>query len=139
MEESRKQQRMSRAIRDIVSEAIMSDISDPRMSGFVTITSIDLSPDLHYASVYLRCFGTKDEADKKKTFLAIDHARGFIQSKLAAELNVRSCPIISFHEDVKQEKVDQMMKLIAEVNKGLKDKSPGDEFEDLDDADESEK
>ncbi len=130
MEESRKQQRMSRAIRDIVSEAIMGDINDPRMCGLVSITSIDLSSDLHYASIYLRCFGTKDEADKKKTFMAIDHARGYIQSKLASELNVRSCPIISFHEDVKQDKVNEMMKLIEEVNKGRKSSSPGDEFQD---------
>jgi len=132
MEETRKQQRMSRAIRDIVSEAIMSEISDPRLTGFVSITSIELSPDLHYASIYLRCFGTKDEADKKKTFMAIDHARGYIQSKIASELNVRSCPIISFHEDVKQEKVNQMMKLIEDVTKGLKSKGPGDELEDVD-------
>ena len=123
---------MSRAIRDIVSEAIMSEISDPRLTGFVSITSIELSPDLHYASIYLRCFGTKDEADKKKTFTAIDHARGYIQSKIASELNVRSCPIISFHEDVKQEKVNQMMKLIEDVTKGLKSKGPGDELEDVD-------
>ncbi len=131
MEESRRQQRMARAIRDIVSESLMNDISDPRMTGFVSITDITLSPDLHYASIYLRCFGTVDDAAKKKTFLAIEHARGHIQSTLASELNVRFCPVISFHEDVKQEKVNAMLRLIDEVSKDFKD---ADSAQDGDDA-----
>ncbi len=121
MEPKRRQQRMARAIREIVSEAIMGDINDPRLTGFVSITDIELSPDLRYASIYVRCFGTQDEAASRKSFMAIDHARGFIQSKLAAELNVRFCPVISFYEDVKQEKVRQVMQLIEEVSKDFKD------------------
>jgi ribosome-binding factor A len=121
MEPKRRQQRMARAIRDIVSETIMGDINDPRLTGFVSITDVELSSDLRYASVYLRCFGTEDAAASKKTFAAIDHARGFIQSKLAAELNVRFCPVISFYEDLKQEKVQQVMRLIEDVSKDFKD------------------
>ncbi|MFI4911468.1 MAG: 30S ribosome-binding factor RbfA [Sedimentisphaeraceae bacterium JB056] len=124
MELTRRQQRMARNLRDIVSEAIMNDISDPRMTGLVSITDIELSPDLRYASIYIRCFGTENEAAKKKSFLAIEHARGHIQSKLAAELNVRFCPVISFHEDLKQEKVNEMLKLIEEVSKEFKDDEP---------------
>lgn len=120
MADSRRQQRMIRAIRDIVSESIMYDISDPRLTGLVSITEIDLSPDMRYAGIYLRCFGVNSEAERKKSFLAIEHARGHIQTKLASELNVRFCPVISFHEDIKQEKINQMMKLIEEVSKGNK-------------------
>ncbi len=120
MEANRRQHRMARAIRDIVSEAIMGEISDPRLTGLVTITDIELSPDLRYASIYIRCFGTNDAAAKKKSFLAIEHARGYIQTKLASELNVRFCPVITFLEDEKQEKVEQMMRLIEEVSKDLK-------------------
>jgi ribosome-binding factor A len=120
---------MARAIRDIVSEAIMTEISDPRMTGLVSITNIELSPDLRYASIYVRCFGTEDEAAKKKTFLAVDHARGHIQSKLASELNVRFCPVISFHEDTQQEKVNEMLKLIEQVSKEFKDREPREDDE----------
>jgi ribosome-binding factor A len=133
MEETRRQQRMARAIRDIVSEAIMNDINDPRMSGLVNITHIELSPDLRYASIYIRCFGTEEESAKKRTYQAVEHARGHIQSKLASELNVRYCPVITFHEDLKQEKVNEMLKLIEEVSKEFKEHEPDDNEHELDD------
>lgn len=113
MSSERRQQRVARAIRDIISEGI-SELQDPRIKGLVSITAIEMSPDTRYADIYLSCFGAS-EAESLLTFKAIEHARGHLQTAVAHELNLRFCPVITLHHDVKQAKVNEMLKLFEQI------------------------
>lgn len=113
MSNERRQQRVARAIRDIVSESI-SDLQDPRLTGFVSVTSVEMSPDLRRADVFVSCFGVP-EAEQNLTFKAIEHARGHFQTEIAKDLNMMFCPIITFRHDVNQSKVNETLKIIDQL------------------------
>ncbi|MEA3225527.1 MAG: ribosome-binding factor A, partial [Planctomycetota bacterium] len=66
---TRRQEKVARVIKEAVSDAIAHHLSDPRIEGFVSVTRVDVAPDMHNADVYLSIFGNK-EADQNKTFAA---------------------------------------------------------------------
>ena len=82
---TRRQEKVARVIREVVSDAIANHLNDPRITGFVSVTRVEVMADMRSADVYLSIFAL-NEADKDKTFIAITHARTRIQSFLAEAL-----------------------------------------------------
>jgi len=112
---TRRQEKVARVIREVVSDAIANHLSDPRITGFVSITRVEVLADMRSADVYLSIFAL-NEADKDKTFIAITHARTRIQSFLAQALESKFCPVLRFHVDEQFRKTLDVMKLIDEVS-----------------------
>ena len=111
---TRRQEKVARAIREVVSDVIANHLSDPRITGFVSVTRVEVMADLRSADVYLSIFAS-DEGAKGRTFAAITHARTRIQSFLAGELDSKFCPVLRFHEDEQFRKTLEVMKLIDQV------------------------
>ncbi len=114
MADKRRQLKVCRVIKEVVSEAILYNISDPRLTAVVSVTEVEVTPDLREAKIFLSLLAD-NESSRRKSFAAIKHARGHIQTLLAHELNIRFCPIISFCEDVKTRKTNETLKLIDQV------------------------
>jgi ribosome-binding factor A len=118
---SRRQEKVARIVREVVSNAIITQLSDPRIVGLVSVTRVEMAPDLRVADVYLSIFESsesqdqKGQADRNKTFSAINHARSHIQSLLADRLESKFCPVLRFHNDEKYRKTMETMKLIEQV------------------------
>jgi ribosome-binding factor A len=96
--------RINEVLREVVGAAI-SDLSDPRI-GFVTVTSVETSPDLRAAKVYVSVLGSEEERDATMTGLTSSH--GVLQSKIAAETRMKRTPTLSFRYD---ETVEQGMRI----------------------------
>jgi len=111
---TRRQEKVARIVREAVSDALASHLSDPRIEGLVSVTSVDMSPNLKRADVYLTIYG-KDEKSEKKTFIAISHARTKIQSILAPRITSKFCPVLHFFIDEKFKKTLETMNLIDKV------------------------
>jgi ribosome-binding factor A len=111
---TRRQEKVARVIREVVSDAIANHLSDPRITGFVSVTRVEMMADVRSADVYLSIF-TSDESAKNRTFAAITHARTRIQSFLAEALESKFCPVLRFHEDEQFRKTLEVMKLIDQV------------------------
>ncbi|MHC4757172.1 MAG: 30S ribosome-binding factor RbfA [Planctomycetota bacterium] len=111
---TRRQERIARIVKEVVSDAVVNRLNDPRLQAFVSVTRVDMASDLRNADVFLSMF-EKDEAVKKKTLTAIIHARSRIQSLLARKLNSKFCPVLHFHEDEKFKKTIETMNLINQV------------------------
>jgi ribosome-binding factor A len=90
--------------REVVGAAI-SELSDPRI-GFVTVTSLETSPDLRAAKVYVSVLGSEQEQEETMTGLSSSH--GVLQAKIAAETRMKRTPTLSFHYD---ETVEQGMRI----------------------------
>ena len=90
--------RLAHFVRDVVSDAIANHVWDPRVCHFTSVTRVDLSPDLHFADVFVSVMGT--DAEAKKTMQGLQSARGMIQTRLARQLDIRQCPILRFHLDI---------------------------------------
>ena len=116
---TRRQEKVARVVKEVVSDAIANHLSDPRIEGFVSVTRVEMAPDLRNADVHLSIFG-RDETTQKRTFIAITHARSRIQSLLAGRMQSKFCPVLRFHRDEKFKKTLETMKLIDQAAKEIK-------------------
>jgi ribosome-binding factor A len=112
---TRRQEKVARVVREAVSNAIFFHLNDPRIEGFVSVTRVEMAPDLRSADVYLSVFG-KDQTTQNKTFTAILHAKSRIQSLLADRLQSKFCPVIRIYKDEKFKKTLETLKLIDEAS-----------------------
>ncbi len=111
---TRRQEKVARVIKEVVSEAIAHHLSDPRITGFVSVTRVEVTTDMRGADVYLSLFASAEGA-RDRTFAAITHARAKIQSYLADALESKFCPVLRFHEDEQFRKTLETMRLIDQA------------------------
>lgn len=112
---SRRIERLSEAIKQEVSKAILYKLKDPRIS-FITVTKVEVAPDLKRAKVYISVMG--DEKTQQKTLQGLERAKGFIQSEVGAQLQTRYTPVLRFYLDESVKKSIHISKLIDEAVKG---------------------
>ena len=125
---TRRQEKVARIVKEAVSDAIAHHLSDPRISGFVSVTRVEMAADLRNANVYISVFGG-NEADQNKAFAAITHARSRIQSLLASQVQSKFCPVLHFYKDEKFKKTLEILNLIDQAAKEFKDEDSDSEDE----------
>jgi ribosome-binding factor A len=100
-----RMRRVDVAVRAVLSDAISTDLKDPRV-GFVTVTGVKTSPDLRHARVYVSVLG--DAAAREASLEGLRSAHGFLQHRVAAELTLKHTPALTFEYD---ESVDRGMRI----------------------------
>ena len=113
---TRRQEKVARVVKEAVSDAITHHLNDPRIEGFVSVTKVDVAPDMRNADVYVSIFG-RNEASQNKTFAAIEHARSRVQSLLASRVQSKFCPVLHFCRDKEFKKTLETMRLIDQAAK----------------------
>ncbi len=126
---TRRQEKFARLIKEAVSNAIHDGLNDPRISGFVSVTRVQVSADLRSADVFLSIFGG-DEPSQRLTFEAIEHGRSRIQSLLAQGLDSKFCPVLHLKIDEAFKKTMETMKLIDEAARQFREKDPTESIQD---------
>jgi ribosome-binding factor A len=99
-----RMRRINEVLREVIGAAI-GELSDPRI-GFVTVTSVETSPDLRAAKVYVSVLGSEQE--REATLEGLRSSHGVLQSKIAAETRMKRTPTLTFHYD---ETVEQGMRI----------------------------
>ena len=126
---TRRQAKVASVVKEAVSEAITHHLSDPRIEGLVSVTRVDMAPDLRNAEVYLSIFG-QDESAQNKTFAAISHAKTHIQSFVAGRVQSKFCPVLHFHRDDHFKKTLETMRLIDQAVSEMDERDAEEDFED---------
>jgi ribosome-binding factor A len=108
----RRQERVSDLLRDEVSEIMLREMNDPRL-GFVSITRVELSPDLRYARFFVSVFA--EENERKEAVVALNNAAGFIRRTLAPRLKMRSIPELSFRLDQSMEHAENVARILRDL------------------------
>jgi ribosome-binding factor A len=106
-----RMRRVDEAMREVLSGAITSELKDPRV-GFVTVTSVETSPDLRHARVYVSVLGNPGE--RKRTLQALAKAHGYLQRRVASELRIKNTPQLEFVYDDTLENAMRITQLLAE-------------------------
>jgi ribosome-binding factor A len=88
--------RINGVLREVIGAAISGELNDPRI-GFVTVTSVETSPDLRSARVYVSVLGSEEE--REATLEGLRSSHGVLQSKIAAETRMKRTPTLTFHYD----------------------------------------
>ena len=96
MASPRSKARLEARIHERVAHCIEFEISDPR-SAFVTVTKVELSPDLSIARIFYSVYGT--EGDKSRVKHMLEGATGFVRTKVGGVLRVRRIPRIAWQYD----------------------------------------
>ena len=103
--------------------AILREIKDPRVrDAFISITSVDVTPDLKFAKVYYSAL----RGDEKEIAKGLRTAAAFIRSELARRMNLRITPELTFIRDTSLAHGAHIASLLHMIE----EKSPRDE-EDL--------
>jgi ribosome-binding factor A len=110
---SRRTERINDLLREEISDLLLREVKDPRMSGLVTITEVDVSPDLRQAKVFVSVLGTDEE--KTSTFLALKAAAHFLQRRLGKRLTLRRVPQLAFLSDDSLEQGARLLRLLEEA------------------------
>ncbi|RPJ59021.1 MAG: 30S ribosome-binding factor RbfA [Dehalococcoidia bacterium] len=97
---NRRQRRVAELIHEELSELLQRQTRDPRL-GFVTITGVDVTPDLREARVYFTILG--DEAEVKETLAGLTSASGYFRRQLGHTLSLRYAPELTFKLDTSLE------------------------------------
>lgn len=100
-----RMRRVNEAVREVLSARLAEGLKDPRI-GFVTVTSVDTSPDLRHARVYVSVFG--DEHVRDETLAGLASSHGLLQRGLAKELRLKHTPTLQFVYD---ESIDRGMRI----------------------------
>ena len=108
-----RKEKIANVIRQIVSEAIVHQLNDPRIAPMTTVTRVEMTKDLLVAKVFLS-FPEDDPAVEQLTLRAMGHAGGFLQRLVAQGLSLRQCPELRFQMDEQLKKTKRMMALLAE-------------------------
>jgi ribosome-binding factor A len=106
-----RMRRVNESVREVVAEAV-TDLKDPRI-GLVTITGVEISPDLRTGTVFVSVLG--NEKKRAATLAGLESAHGFLQSRVARQLNLKRTPSLSFEYDPTVEHGVHMSKLIDEL------------------------
>ena len=105
--------RVNDVIRREISELLMHEIRDPRLSGLLSVTEVDTSPDLRFAKVFVSVMGSEEE--KRQVEQGLAAASGFLRRGLAERVTLRYIPELVFHRDESIERGSRLLELINEV------------------------
>ena len=106
--------RLAQELKNEISVIVAQEVRDPRI-GLLTVTEVEVSPDLRYARIYISVLGSPEE--KQKTLEALASASGYIRRQIGARIKLRHTPELTFAYDESVEQGDRMMQLIEEIKK----------------------
>jgi ribosome-binding factor A len=109
----KRSERVADLIREEIADLIMYKLKDPRI-GFVTVTGVEMSPDLKMAKVYVSIF---KEEEREETLEILNSSRSFMRSSLSKRLRMKFIPTIEFRLDTSIDygfKMDKLLKDIRE-------------------------
>lgn len=93
---TRRTAKVAQALRQVVSSAILMELRDPRVRD-VTVLGVEVAEDLRTARVFVSIMG--DEGAQRRTLQGLNSARGFLQSEIADQLQLRYTPVLTFVVD----------------------------------------
>lgn len=124
---SERMRRVNEAVRGVVADGVR-DLKDPRI-GLVTVTGVQVTPDLREATVFVSVLGN-DKA-RRASLAGLTSAHGVLQARINRELSLRRTPTLVFAYDDAVERGVRMTKLIEDLAADLPDE-PGSADDDRD-------
>ena len=106
-----RMRRVNEALREVIASAIAGDLEDPRI-GFVTVTSVETSPDLRAARVFVSVLGSDQE--RESTLAALASSHGLLQAAIARQTRMKRTPTLSFHYDEGPERAVRLSRLLED-------------------------
>jgi ribosome-binding factor A len=108
-----RRQRLAEAMREVLSELLLTEVKDPRLAG-VVISAVEFSGDLKLARAYFSIFG--DEERVRQASDGLQQARGFLRHESGRRLRVHNPPELEFLRDKGFERADRIARLLDKIS-----------------------
>lgn len=105
--------RVAEEIKKIAASIIQNEVEDPRLPALTTVTDVEVSKDLAYATIYVSALG--DGEQEKLTLDILERAKKFIRYRIGQEVQLRNVPEIRFKYDNSIAEGNRISKLIDQV------------------------
>lgn len=110
-----RQRRLADFIQEEVSQIIREEINDPELQGMITISAVEVSPDLKRARILYQVYG--DVETEQAVARGFERAKAYIRHLLAQRLHTKFVPEITFESDRKEETRDRLEALFEQLRK----------------------
>ncbi len=114
--ENRRAERVAEAIREEVATFLAEDAKDPRITGLVTVTGVDVTRDLRHAKVYVSVMGS--DTERAATFDGLASIAIHLRSRVGRALRLRLAPEITFKPDESVARAARIEDLLAQIKDG---------------------
>jgi ribosome-binding factor A len=122
-QESRRSQRVADLVRSELSLLVLTEAHDPELRR-VTITDVEMPPDLKSAKVFFSCLGGDEE--RAKAADALRRAAGYLRREVGQRCRLRYAPELHFVSDHSLERGARIEELLAQVRPPDDDKHKDD-------------
>ncbi|MBI3744301.1 MAG: 30S ribosome-binding factor RbfA [Chloroflexi bacterium] len=112
MPSSRRQSRVNDLLRDELSDLVRLEMNDPRLAEVVSITDVDVAPDLRTAKVFISVLGSEEE--KAQTIEGLGAAASFLRRQLHDRVVLRHIPYLTFVLDESIEGGTRLLELMKQ-------------------------
>ncbi len=113
MRKTRRTARVGEVIRDAIVEVFREDLHDPRLA-LLSVTGVDVSPDLHFARVFVSGL---NEKEAKKIADDLNAQGGRIRHFLGQRIHLRVTPELDFRYDETPSRAGRIEELLQEIKK----------------------
>lgn len=108
----RRPDQVGESIRQVIADLLLTELRDPRI-GFVTVTGVQVTPDLSVATVRVSVMGT--EAEREQALEGLESAAGFLRTRVGRTLSTRVTPELRFELDRGLEHAARINRILGEL------------------------
>lgn len=113
---SRRTERINALLREQLSELVQRGVKDPRVTGLVSITAVEVTRDLSQAKVHVSVYGTPEE--RASVLVGLTSAASFFRRELRQRLDLRWIPDLVFVADTSIERGARVLELMRQLDEG---------------------
>lgn len=108
----RRPDQVGESIRQVIADLLLTELRDPRI-GFVTVTGVQVTPDLSVATVRVSVMGTEEE--RAAALVGLQSAAGFLRTRVGRAISTRLTPELRFELDRGLEHAARINKVLGEL------------------------
>src|SRR5262245_7347698 len=112
---SRRTERVNDLIRDELSDLLLREVRDPRLGGLISITRVEVTPDLYNARIFVSIMSPPEE--QASAVRALNAAASFFHRELKQRIQMRRIPFLVFRLDTSIEEGARVLAHIDEVSR----------------------
>lgn len=91
--------------------SLIPNVKDPRVSGLISVTAVNTTPDLRYAKVYISVL---DKSDCTQVLKGLKSASGYLRRELGHALQLRYTPELTFMQDDSIDQGAHILKMLRD-------------------------
>lgn len=113
-----RDRRIGQEVQRLLPDLMRTELKDPRVTGLVTVTAVEVSADLAHAKVFVTVLDGDEDA--QATVTALNHCAPFLRSRLSHLMTLRSVPMLKFVFDASVDRGMRLTRLIESAVEGKK-------------------